>query len=596
LTEANRSSIIVASQREEVQMAVQESQVLGTFHGDETFPVEWEEGERDLFWVLDDLHCPNPLSPLYFDLGGWWLTCDHMFRRFGTPFACDWIAKNVNGYLYTAAIPADPSVRPEANEYQARYAPRVPHDPEHAATIGAYLGFVLPHYASNFLDWWRERLRPEIERNFAYLDGYDTEGASLVELAVLFEDAIDIHDRHWKIHWMLNFAQFSATMALNATIDEVKGAADPALVGRLQSSVEDRNWDSIEALWRMKEEIKGDDELRTAFAGETAADVIRVLEAGDRGRAFLRDRLEPYQREFGYKSIWSHEFAFSTWRENPAPILEAVRGYLETDYDYSAAIAAVREDLDNAVAELIEGVPEGEGRDRLQQALDLSLRMNPLTPDHHFYIDQGTNARLRLAAIAIGRKLAEAGVLDDPEDVVYLRYNELRVLTANQEALDAKSLVSERRDERERQARVRPPEWIGTATEDALAFPYLSLWGFPEKFHREPPAKVDEVEGLAASPGVAEGTARYVASLDEFDQVREGEILVCQMTNPAWVVLFTKIAGLVTDAGGVASHPAVVAREFGIPAVVGTSIATDRIKSGDRVRVNGTSGVVEVLR
>jgi pyruvate,water dikinase len=577
-------------------MAVKDATVLGTFVGDESFPIEWEEGERELFWVLDDLHCPNPLSPLFFDLGGWWLTCDHMFRRFGTPFACDWIAKNVNGYLYTAAIPADPAVRPEANEYQARYVPRVPHDADHAATIGAYLGFALPHYAANFLDWWRERLRPEIERNFAYLDGYDTENASLVELAVLLEDAIDIHDRHWKIHWMLNFAQFSATMALNGTIAEVKGEVDPALMGRLQSSLEDRNWDSIEALWQMKEEIAGDDELRAAFRGDTAGDVLRGLDATERGRGFLRDRLEPYQQEFGYKAIWSHELSFPTWRENPAPILEAIRGYLETDYDYPAAIDAVGKDLNSAVSELMDGVPAGEDRNRLEQALDLSLKMNPLTPDHHFFIDQGTNARLRLAAVAIGRKLAGDGVLDDPEDVVYLRYNELRVLMAAPESMDARSLVSERRDEREQQALVRPPEWIGTATEDALAFPYLSLWGFPEKFHRGAPEKVDEVHGLAASPGVVEGVARKVASLEEFDQVRQGEILVCQMTNPAWVVLFTKIAGLVTDAGGVAAHPAVVAREFGIPAVVGTSIATERIASGDRVRVNGTSGVVEVLR
>ncbi len=577
-------------------MAVQESTALGTFFGDEAFPIEWEEGERELFWVLDDLHCPNPLSPLFFDLGGWWLTCDHMFRRFGTPFACDWIAKNVNGYLYTAAVPADPAVRSEANKYEARYVPSVPHDAEYASKIGAYLGFVLPHYAANFLDWWRDRLRPEIERNFAYLDEHDTESASLVELAVLFEDAIDIHDRHWKIHWMLNFAQFSATMALNATIEQVKGAADPALMGRLQSSVEDRNWDSIEALWRMKEEIKGEDELRRAFGGDTAADVLRALGSSERGQAFLRERLEPYQQEFGYKAIWSHEFSFPTWRENPAPILEAVRGYLETDYDFPRAIAAVKKDRDEAVDELLQGVPAGEERERLEQALDLALKMNPLTPDHHFYIDQGTNARLRLAAIAIGRKLVEAGPLNEAEDVVYLRYNELRVLMANPEAFDARAFVSERRDERERQALIRPPEWIGTATQEALGFPYLSLWGFPEKFHRQAPEKVEEVHGLAASPGVVEGQARYVASLDEFDQVKEGEILVCQMTNPAWVVLFTKIAGLVTDAGGVASHPAVVAREFGIPAVVGTSIATERIKSGDRVRVNGTSGFVEVLR
>jgi phosphohistidine swiveling domain-containing protein len=577
-------------------MAVQAPQVLATFHGDETFPIDWEPGEEELFWVLDDLHCPNPLSSLFFDLGGWWLTCDHMFRRFATPFAADWVAKNVNGYLYTAAIPADPTVRPEANEFQARYAPRVPHDPEYAAKMGAYLGFVLPHYAGNFLDWWRDRLRPEIERNFAYLDGYHTEGASLVELAVLFEDALDVHDRHWKIHWMLNFAQFSATMALNATVAEVKGEADPALLGRLQSSIEDRNWDSIEALWQMKEEIKGDDELRDAFGGETAADVLRALEGSERGRRFLDERLTPYRQEFGYKAIWSHEFSFPTWKENPAPIVEAVRGYLETDYDYPAAIQAVRDDLTAAQEELFDGVPDGKGKERLRQTLELSLRMNPLTPDHHFFIDQGTNARVRLAAIAIGRKLVEADALDDPEDVVYLRYNELRLLAASPDAFDARTIVSDRRDEREQQALVRPPQWIGTATDEALAFPYWSLWGFPEKFHRAPPEKVDEVHGLGASPGVVEGVARSVASLDEFDQVQKGEILVCQMTNPAWVVLFTKIAGLVTDAGGVAAHPAVVAREFGIPAVVGTSVATERIKSGDRVRVNGTSGVVEVLR
>jgi phosphohistidine swiveling domain-containing protein len=570
--------------------------VLSTFHGTEAFPIQWQEGERELFWIYDDLHCPNPVSPLFFDIGGWWLTCDHMFRRFGTPFASDWIAKRINGYVYTAAIPADPSVRAEATEYQARYVPRVPRDGEYAGAIGAYLGFVLPHYAENFLDWWRNRLRPEIERNFAYLDGQDWDNASFAELAVLLEDAIDVHDRHWKIHWMLNFAQFSATMALNAAVEQVRGEADPSLLGRLQSSVEDRNWDSIEDLWTLKEEIKGDDELRAAFeASDTARGVLEALEGTDRGRRFLAERLRPHQQTFGYKAIWSHEFAFKTWVEDPAPIIEAVRGYLATDYDYPSNIRSVRDDLEHAKAEVMEGV-EGEERAQLRAALDRSLAMNPLTPDHHFFIDQGTNARLRLAVVAIGRKLAQAGVLADAEDVVFLHYNEVRLLLADQSALgDVQELVSDRRDEHEDAAERRPPSWVGTATEDALAFPYASLWGFPEKFHAGEPATSGEVKGLAASPGVVEGTARYVTSLDQFDEVREGDILVCRMTNPAWVVLFTKIHGLVTEAGGTMSHPAVVAREFGIPAVVGTTNAGDRIKTGDRIRVNGTTGVVEIL-
>jgi len=206
-------------------METNTNEVLGAFHGDEGFEVDWKEGERDLFWILDDLHCPNPISPMFFDIGGWWLTCDHMFRRFGTPFASDWIAKRVNGYLYTAAIPADPSAYGEASEYGSRYVPRVPEDKEYAGKIGAYLGAVLPHYAYNFLDWWRDRLVPEMDRNFAYLDGQDTDNMNLVELAVLLEDAMDIHDRHWKVHWMLNFAQFTSTTALNATIEAARAGS-----------------------------------------------------------------------------------------------------------------------------------------------------------------------------------------------------------------------------------------------------------------------------------------------------------------------------------------------------------------------------------
>ena len=576
-------------------MSVTTTEVLGEFLGDERFPIEWEsEAEKNLFWIFDDLHCPQPISPMFFDIGGWWLTCDHMFRRFGTPFAADWIAKKINGYLYTAAIPADPTVLVDSTEYGARYAARVPRDPAYASQMGPYLGGVLPHYADNFLVWWRDRYRPEIERNFAYLDGYDTDSASLVELAVLLEDAIDIHDKHWKIHWMLNFSQFSSTMALRGAIEQVKGSVDEELFGRLQSSVADRNWDSIEALWTMKNEVKAAPELSGAFEAETARDVLARLNSTGQGRQFIRQRLEPYQEEFGYKAIWSHEFVFPTWKENPAPVIEAVRGYLESDYEYPSTIEAVKRDLKDATEQLLDGVT-GDDRKQLQTTLDLQMKMAPLTPDHHFYIDQGTNARLRLLLVAIGRRLVDEGVLYDPEDTVFLVYNELRRLLADPRAFDARSVVSKRRDEREAAYAIRPREWVGTATKVALDFPYNGLWGFPDKFYREPPSATGEIRGLSASPGVVEGPARYVRSLEEFDQVRQGEILVCQMTNPAWVVLFTKIVGLVTDAGGTTSHPAVVSREFGIPAVVGTSNATERIRTGDRVRVNGSSGVVEIL-
>ena len=571
--------------------------MIATFFGDKEFPIEWDEGQKELFWVYDDLHIPNPVSPMYADIGGWWLTCDYMFRRFGTPFASDWLVKVINGYVYSAAVPANPQVHAVGSEYGARYMGRTPVDAAYSARIGAYLGWTLPYYADHFLDWWRERFRPEMERNFVRFDTYDHEGASLLELAILLEDVIDIHDRHWKIHWLLNFSQFSATMALNQAIAEVKGEGDRReLTGRLQASTDDRNWDSIKGLWELKEFVKSEGGVvAKAFSKPTAMDVLAALKESKAGRSFVAEQLNPYLDVFGYKSMWAHEFSFETWKENPAPAIEAIRGYLETDYDFRADLKRVGRDLDAAKAEVMEGVPPGDGRDKLAHALALSLKMNPLTPDHHFYIDQGTNARVRVVLIAIGKKLVAQGVLLDPEDVMYLRYNELRAVMAGSFLGDVSELVSDRRDQREDAYKLRPRDWVGTATDEALAFPYLTNWGFPDKFHRRPATSDGVINGLPASSGVVEGTARVLLTANDFDKVQKGEIAVCRTTSPAWVVLFTRIGGLVTDAGGMASHPAVVSREFGIPAVVGTSDATLRIGTGDRVRVNGSTGQVDVL-
>jgi pyruvate,water dikinase len=572
-------------------------EILGQFLGDDSFPVRWDsEIEKDFFWVYDDLHIPHPVSPMFFDIGGWWLSCDHMFRRFGTPFAVDWLAKNVNGYVYTTAIPADPDLRIEGTEYSSSYTARVPRDRAFGDRMGAYLDTVLPVYGEHFADWWRDRLVPEMQRNFAYLEERldAADGMSLPEAATLLEDAIDIHDRHWKIHWMLNFAQLSATLKLRAVMEKTRGEVDETLLGRLQNSASDRNWDSIEALWRMKNEIRDDAELKAAFAVRDAEAIGAALRSSEAGRRFISERMEPYQREFGWHAVWSHEFVFPTVREQMEPVLDLIKGYLDTDYDFPAAIEAMRADIEAASREILDGL-DGDALAEMRAANDTNLRMAPLTPDHHFYIDQGANAHVRLVLVELGRKLVEAGRLDQPDDVMFLRYNELRMLIGDATAIDARGLVASRRAEREASTALQPPNWIGTATPSQLAFPYLVNWGYPERFHQGRPAAEGPITGIAASPGTVEGIARVVMTVDDFDDVADGDVLVCQMTNPAWVVLFTKIAGLVTDTGGTTSHPAVLSREFGIPAVVGTSVATKRIRTGDRIRVNGSTGTVEVL-
>jgi phosphoenolpyruvate synthase/pyruvate phosphate dikinase len=557
--------------------------VLDQFFGDATTPIEWkDEDEKKLHFWLDDLHCPQPISPMWFDIGGWWLTCGYMYRRFGVPFGKDWVAKTVSGYLMSAVVP-----RPAEEE----------------AGLWSYYNMVMPVYADKFLDWWKRRYLPEILRNFEYLDTFPMESSSLPELMILLEETLDIQERHWRLHWMLNLAQFQASITFESVLIPLIGEQHKPLVGRILISDEDRNWDSVRELWALKETVKKSAALQRAFDdNETADGVMRALGASEDGRALLQE-IDKYRNEYGNKSMYAHEYIYTTWRENPTPIVEALRGYLLSDYDYERDVHQLRANRDAAIKEMWSLVPAGtsqEDNDKLKTALDLALKMTPLTPDHHFYMDQGTYARMRLVLMGVGRKLVELGGLAQPDDIMFLKYDELRKLSANPSTFDAQSLVKERRDAREKAFAIRPRLWAGTITDWSMyGEPYKQvLWDWPGIYERSKSAAAEptgSVRGLGASAGVYEGPARVVESAEQFDQVKKGEVLVCKMTSPAWVVLFTRIGGLVTDSGGALSHPAVVSREFGIPAVVGTRTGTHTIKTGQRVRLNGASGLVEIL-
>ena len=181
--------------------------------------------------------------------------------------------------------------------------------------------------------------------------------------------------------------------------------------------------------------------------------------------------------------MWSHEFIFPTVREQMEPVLELVRGYLATDYDFPTAIEAMRLDIEAASREILDGLT-GDALEEMRAANAVNLRMAPLTPDHHFYIDQGANAHLRLVLLEVGRQLVEDGRLDQPDDVLFLRYNELRALIGSADAIDARAIVATRRREREAAARLHPRDWVGTVTPTQLAFPYLVNWGYPDRFHQ----------------------------------------------------------------------------------------------------------------
>jgi pyruvate,water dikinase len=145
-----------------------------------------------------------------------------------------------------------------------------------------------------------------------------------------------------------------------------------------------------------------------------------------------------------------------------------------------------------------------------------------------------------------------------------------------------------------------PPPALG-AVPEALNDPAVQmLWGITQETIEAWASDIDvtdetQVRGHAASPGVVEGVARVLRDVNEIGEVREGEILVCPVTAPSWGPVFGKIAAAVSDIGGTMSHAAIVAREYGLPAVVGTGAATKRIRTGQRVRVDGDRGIVQIL-
>ncbi len=561
---------------------MKEEKIYATYFGDAELPVEWkDEEEKGLMWFYDDLHCPNPISPLYFDVGGWWgPTCEYMYRRFGAPIGSAWLAKKIGGYVYSAVVP-----------------PKT--DPDKVGGLFSYYSAVMPIYADQFLDRWKNSYIKELQDAGNYMLNFDFENKSIPEILIHMEDCLDLQERAFRIHWIINLAQVQASTDFANVYAEAVGAVDDDL-SKITISRDDRNWDSLKALWSMKEYIYTVPALKDLF-GKSIEKILADVGSVE-GGAKLQEMVKAYQQEYGYKAIYSHEYIYKTWIEDPTPIYEAIKGYVETDYNffdhYNSCMQTQKDAIDRALAK----IKDPAMLEKFNKSLELCLKMMPLTPDHHFYIDQAIYAHMRLMFLSVAKAFVKAGKLADPEDIFMLEYEEIRCLGVSDYPVAEK--IARRRADMAAAAKRNPRYWYGTATHWQLyEEPYKhALWGYPEIFEREmqekkenKPLSTTVIKGIPGSAGVVEGVCRFVSTPKDFDKLQKGEIMVCKMTNPGWIVSFSKIAGLVTDTGGALSHPAVVSREFGIPCVVGTTRATQVIKTGMRLRVDGNTGVVEVL-
>jgi rifampicin phosphotransferase len=194
---------------------------------------------------------------------------------------------------------------------------------------------------------------------------------------------------------------------------------------------------------------------------------------------------------------------------------------------------------------------------------------------------------MRRAVLRIGEALVARGVIADPDDVFFLTRDEV-VSALNGTGLAATVNVVERRARRDEQGELMAPLMVGRMTRMMTW-----LWDKMPRLVGAVPSETALVSGTPASPGRATGVVRVVRGPRDFDQLQPGEILVAPLTAPAWTPLFTRAVGIVTDVGSLASHASIIAREYGIPAVVGCGDATARLATGMRITVDGSTGNVE---
>jgi rifampicin phosphotransferase len=323
---------------------------------------------------------------------------------------------------------------------------------------------------------------------------------------------------------------------------------------------------------------------RSFFGGELNQSVIHGYEAALAGTRFLVD-FRSFLAEFGHRGPYESDVMSPRFSEDPTPVLRLIQLYVRAGAGDNAArhVAERRHIRDAATDEVRQALRSGRGRlafalrwtafSIVREALQRLLALRDVCR----HVTTMLVAHLRRVALEIGRRAASEGSLVNREDVFFLSWEELP-LVLTERGRDWRAIVLGRRRERERNQMLEAPDLLGPGVSGNGASP--------------DPGR--DLAGLGASPGVVRGTVRILRSVDDVHPLL-GEIVVLPTMEPTLTPIFPLVRGLITEMGGLLSHAAILAREYGLPAVVGVHDATRRLRNGDRVELDGATGRIRVL-
>jgi phosphohistidine swiveling domain-containing protein len=439
------------------------------------------------------------------------------------------------------------------------------------------------------LDEWDELKKDSISRNtkLQSVDLLNLGRDELIDhLNICFENAEEMVYRHHKysVGAVLPIGRFLDAATRTSGLSPVEVA--PLLKGSTPVSMGIGG----EQLVRLAEAISSAGLSKSELEAKTPEVALSML----RENAEIKPALEDYLAITGHMLIGGYCISEKTLNESPNIILARI---------YDAFDPRIAAEFDSGMEQTIrEKIPE-EDRAEFDDCLADARKANRLRDERGIYNDIWGAGISRSAILEAGRRLTKAGVLADAELSLDATHGELISLFKDVPSITEPELM-ERREWRLTKSIDEVPEHLG----DEPAEPPPIDW-LPPKLQPtmrafgivmgnvfdEPKAATGKISGLAVSPGVYEGTAKVIISTRDFDRLEKGDILVTKNTSAGFNVVLPIIGALVTDRGGILSHAAIVSREFGIPGVVGTKNASQLIKDGDRIRVNGETGEVEIL-
>ena len=539
------------------------------------FPVTWENpDDARLPWEYDATHFTGPVP--YLESQAFWAEVFVGFNAYlesaGYPIRIR--AARFNTYIYQAMFPVVP---PEEI-------------PEMMGKVEAATNLEIDRMGS----LWKEEWLPEIKQHLAFWDAFDLAGCSLDELMVHVDETVARIRELFTLHFAIVSPAYVAMSQFDDLYRDLFGSEGAFDVYRLLQGLDNETVITDQALWALSRKVLQSSEIRQAIKANGPADIPTALGNFPEGKAFWAE-FEAFLEERGQRStIWS--VTGETWIENPGPPLLNLQDYLDQpDRDMAAERQALVADREKAISEArerLQGYPK-QAQTEFERLLVGAQVGTVLTEDHGFWIDFACTSRLRKVLLEVGRRFADAGAIQEVDDIFHLSVEEIKQTDLG--SADLRGTVAERKDEIRKFETVQPPPTLGTdygmPPENFMSRAMGKFFGTPPEESEDPSV----LKGHPGSRGKVTATARVLGSFGDSEKLNPGDVLVAQTTAPPWTPLFAIAGAIVTDSGGILSHCAVVAREYGIPAVVGTGRATDVIKDGQTIEVDGDAGVVRII-